>query len=125
MRISGRALPTPLGILVWSGHDFRRRPPSGHCRIRARPASAHPTGNYVLHFLYGHRLVPRVDLKADHKHGRLLVRPAYMEAHTSGRAVADSLAHELRTLARRLNLEQVRVERRADFARDLGAAIRR
>jgi uncharacterized protein YcaQ len=88
------------------------------------PRSERRWGYYVLPFLLGDRLVARVDLKADRKRGRLVVPAAHIEAEQDTAKVASALAHELKTVAGWLDLDEIAVEHRGDLARPLAAALR-
>jgi uncharacterized protein YcaQ len=81
-------------------------------------------GYYVLPFLFGDRLVARVDLKADRAESRLMVLAAYSEGGIEPGSIADALAVELGTMGKWLGLDSVVVERRGGFARALGSAVR-
>jgi uncharacterized protein YcaQ len=65
-----------------------------------------------------------VDLKADRAEGCLRVLGAYVEPHARADDVAPALAHELATMARWLDLNEVSVARRGTLARELIAAVR-
>jgi uncharacterized protein YcaQ len=123
-RVDARALLSPFDPVVWYrpraarlfGFDYR-------FEIFV-PREKRRWGAYVLPFLYGDRLVARVDLKSDRPR-RLRVLAAYAESHADHGEVATALANELRTMAGWLGLESVAVGRRGDFARPLAAAVRR
>jgi uncharacterized protein len=88
------------------------------------PAGKRRWGAYVLPFLFGDRLVARVDLKSDRVARRLLVVGAWLEAGADRATVASALAAELRDWAAWLALRSVVVGRRGDLARTLSAALR-
>ena len=88
------------------------------------PRAKRKWGYYVLPFLLGDRLVARVDLKAERKARRLDVLAAYIEPDAKPGVVAPALAEELRTMARWLELDHVKVSRRGGFASALGRAVR-
>jgi uncharacterized protein YcaQ len=121
-RIEASALLSPFDPVVWHrpraarlfGFDYR-------IEIYT-PQEKRRWGYYVLPFLFGERLVARVDLKADRAARRLLTLAAYIEAGADSGAVADALAAELWRIAEWLGLDSVSVERRGAFARRLAAA---
>lgn len=124
--IKGRALLTPFDPVVW----FRPRAErlfDFEYRIEIYvPEPKRKFGYYVLPFLLDGRLVARVDLKADRKAGKLLVRGSYVESHVATKKdtqrVASELSGSLIEMASWLDLDDVQVEPKGDLARDLLAA---
>jgi uncharacterized protein len=123
-RIGAATLLSPFDPLIWYrprvsrlfGFDYR---------IEIYTPEAQRTwGYYVLPFLFGEKLVARVDLKADRTGSRLLVRAAHVEPGADAAVVAAGLATELRAWADWLNLAAIIVERRGNLASPLVRQVR-
>jgi hypothetical protein len=118
-RIEASSLLSPFDPLIWTrprvarlfGFEYR-------VEIFVPPAKR-KFGFYVLPFLFGERLVARVDLKAGRTAGRLNVKGAWIEAAADAAEVAPALGAELRTLAAWLGLQAVAVGRRGNLAQAL------
>jgi len=118
-RIGGASLLSPFDPLVW----FRPRAKrlfNFHYRIEIYvPEAKRRWGYYVLPFRIGEDIVARVDLKADRKAGRLLVRAAHEEDGFDRQRTAVALREELQSLAEWLGLGDIVVQRSNDFGRAL------
>ncbi len=120
-RISGASLLSPFDPMVW----FRPRAMrlfGFHYRIEIYvPEDKRRWGYYVLPFRIGENIVARVDLKADRKAGRLLVRAAHEESGFDRQRTVIALRDELEALAGWQCLGNVEVEAGNDFGRALAA----
>jgi uncharacterized protein YcaQ len=68
-------------------------------------------------------LVARVDLKADRKAGRLLVRSAFIEEGHDAPLVTAALAEELDTFGRWLGMGDMVVDKTGDLGVRLAASM--
>jgi uncharacterized protein YcaQ len=122
-RVAARALISPFDSLVWFRERTERLFGMRYQIEIYVPEPKREFGYYVYPFLLGEELVARVDLKAERKEGRLLVKGAFLEPDRDAGVVAPELATALQEMASWLGLDRVTVGRRGDLAGALRAAI--
>lgn len=115
-QIEVAALLSPFDSLIWERQRTQRLF-NFHYRLEIyTPSHKRLHGYYVLPFLFGERIVARVDLKSDRGRGRLQVRGGSVEAGIKPKVVAPALRDELQKLALWLGLEKFEVTtRRGDL----------
>jgi uncharacterized protein YcaQ len=123
-RIDAASLISPFDSLAWERKRLARVFDFEYRIEIYTPARKRVFGYYVLPFLFGERLVARVDVRADRAKSRLMVPGAYAESHVPVDAL-PALATELWLLAQWLDLADVVVGDRGDLARMLRAEVKR
>jgi len=121
--IKGSALLSPFDPVMWN-RERAERIFAFRYRIEIYvPEDQRIHGYYVLPFMLDGELVGRVDLKADRKAGRLLVRSAFIEEGCDASTVAPALAGELRTFGEWIGMDDVVVSQRGNLADRLSASM--
>lgn len=122
-RIDGASLLSPFDPVVWY-RPRAKRLFDFYYRIEIYvPENQRQWGYYVLPFRLGDEIVARVDLKADRKAGLLLVKNAHLESNCDASSCCEALAVELRALCQWLELDDVKIDKRSKFTRELAQAV--
>jgi len=122
-RIEGSALLSPFDPIVWNRERVER---IFGFRYRIEiyvPEKQRVHGYYVLPFMLDGDIVARVDLKADRKAGRLVVRSAFIEEGRDAGAVSPALVDELHRFSRWIGMDEIVVDDRGTLAARLSAGI--
>lgn len=123
-KVEAAALLCPFDPLIWTRPRAERL---FGMRIKLEiytPEAERVHGYYVLPFLWGDRLVARVDLKSDRKNKRLVVRAAHAAGNSAGSdEIVARLAQQLRSMARSLDFADIVVEPRGDLATALQQSV--
>lgn len=122
-RIEGATLLSPFDPVTWHRERAERLFDFQYRIEIYTPEPQRVYGYYVLPFMLDGELVGRVDLKADRKHGSLLVRSAWHEQNAAPARVAEPLARELETFAAWLGLSGIKVGTKGNLAADIGATL--
>ena len=121
-KLDAHAFLSPFDSLIW---DRSRTERIFGFRYRIEiytPSARRQHGYYVLPFLFGDRLVARIDLKSDRASRTLRVLAAHSEPGVRVNPIADAITRELQTLASWLALERIDVKRRGNLAAKLHSA---
>ena len=115
-KVEARAFLSPFDPVVWL-RERSEKLFDFHYRIEIyTPAHKRVYGYYVLPFLLRDEIVARVDLKADRKDGRLVVKSAWAEDGAPDGHRRRSSRPSCGSLAGWLGLADITVEPRGDLA---------
>lgn len=123
--IVGARVLSPFDPVVWK-RDRAQRLFGFEYKIEIyTPAAKRRWGYYVLPVLIDEHLVARLDVKTDRDAGVLRIKAAYVEAGSDARDIAPRVVGAVRDLARLVEVEEVRVERRGSLASALRQHVSR
>ena len=106
-RVDAATLISPFDPLIWTRKRAERLFGFDYRFEIFTPREKRRWGCYVLPFLYGDRLVARIDLRADRANGRLLALATHYEPGADCADVEPVLNAELEAMADWLGLEAV------------------
>jgi uncharacterized protein YcaQ len=122
-KAGGTALLSPFDPVVWE-RSRAERLFDFHYRMEIyTPAEKRKFGYYVLPFLQEDRIAGRVCLKADRQAGILRANAIHHETHADVAPVAQSLATELKLMAKWLDLNSVEAGNGGNLARQLRSLL--
>ncbi|MDQ6931589.1 MAG: winged helix DNA-binding domain-containing protein [Candidatus Eremiobacteraeota bacterium] len=99
---------SPFDSLIWE-RDRMHRLFEFHYRIEIyTPAHKRVHGYYVLPILHGHRLIGRIDLKADRPNRTLLIQRLSLERKASTLKAQSLIERQLRSLSSWLGLQAIK-----------------
>lgn len=120
--VEASALLSPFDSLIWM-RPRTERLFGFHYRLAFyTPKHKRTQGYYVMPFLYGDRLVARVDLKSDRKESRLLMLGGHAEPGINPTEIAPALNQQLKSMAQWLGLDRVTLKSRTELANALRRA---
>ncbi len=122
--VHARALLSPFDPVMWNRVPTQRLFGFDYKIEIYVPEAKRVYGYYSLPFLFGDRLVARVDLKADRKGSALLVPSAFAEKGVNLKLVGAEIADELKLMASWLELDRIVVGERGDLVKPLHRALR-
>ena len=117
--ISVQALLSPFDSLIWMRQRTERLFDFHYRLAFYTPKEKRAHGYYVMPFLFGDRLVARVDLKSDRKRNRLQVLGGHAEPNVDLTEVLPALRAELELMRGWLGLEGTEIKPRGDLLRAL------
>lgn len=124
-KIDARALLSPFDSLIWERSRTERVFDFSYRLEIYTPAHKRVHGYYVLPFLYGDRIVARLDLKSSRAEKTLNVHGVHYEDGVKSSRIVEALATELRSMAAWMGHDEVRVLTRSAAARPVRDYLRK